>query len=70
MIKSPCINICTIDKNGIFCTGCNRTLDEIDRWINLDNQEKKNILYKIEKRKELDTKKSLDIIKKPIYSSP
>ena len=51
MIKSPCINICTIDKNGIFCTGCNRTLEEIAQWINLDNQEKKKFYIKLKKEK-------------------
>lgn len=34
-IPSPCINICTLDADGV-CQGCYRTLEEITVWSRLD----------------------------------
>ncbi|MDT0575806.1 DUF1289 domain-containing protein [Croceicoccus sp. F390] len=31
-IPSPCRNICALDPQQRFCTGCLRTLDEIALW--------------------------------------
>jgi uncharacterized protein len=28
---SPCINVCVLDASG-YCTGCQRSIDEIARW--------------------------------------
>ena len=30
--SSPCLNICTLDEQGV-CRGCFRTLEEIADWI-------------------------------------
>lgn len=31
-LRSPCINVCRIDRRSGFCEGCKRTVDEITRW--------------------------------------
>jgi len=28
-MKSPCVNICTLDPMGKYCTGCGRTIIQI-----------------------------------------
>jgi len=50
MIDSPCINICKME--GGVCVGCLRTLDEIGRWSNASDSEKKRILNAVAKRQE------------------
>ena len=42
MIKSPCKNICSIDKETGLCLGCYRTINEIALWIKLDDIKKKD----------------------------
>ncbi len=32
MVRSPCINVCEIERRSGECRGCARTLDEIARW--------------------------------------
>ena len=43
-IDSPCIDICTIDRNSGECIGCGRTVEEVRNWANFDNLKKKQIL--------------------------
>jgi uncharacterized protein len=31
-IRTPCINLCSIDPATGWCLGCGRTLDEIAGW--------------------------------------
>lgn len=31
-IRSPCVNVCEIDRRSGWCRGCARTLDEITAW--------------------------------------
>ena len=50
MVKSPCIDICTIDYKAGVCTGCNRTLEEITNWSSINDEQKKKILQKIKKK--------------------
>ena len=51
MIKSPCIDVCNMDRKNEFCTGCLRTIEEIGNWSKYSEQEKAKILDLIEKRK-------------------
>ena len=44
MIESPCVNICTIDPESGLCVGCNRTLEEINNWNNINHIEKNKYL--------------------------
>ena len=41
--ESPCIRNCCRNDNDI-CLGCFRSLEEITRWNEADNQERINIL--------------------------
>ena len=43
-IDSPCIDICTIDRDSGECIGCGRTVEEVRNWTNFDNLKKKQIL--------------------------
>ena len=31
-IASPCVNVCTMDKDTGWCLGCGRTIVEIMNW--------------------------------------
>ena len=42
-VESPCIQVCTLDADGI-CLGCYRTADEIRDWISSNNEERETIL--------------------------
>ena len=50
---SPCINVCIIDECTGFCAGCLRTVDEIAGWGSKADTEKRQILIKVEVRREL-----------------
>ena len=43
-IDSPCIDICTIDRDSGECIGCGRTVEEVRNWANFNNLKKKQIL--------------------------
>jgi predicted Fe-S protein YdhL (DUF1289 family) len=43
LIESPCIGVCTINKEHQFCEGCFRSKDEISEWIRLSDDQKKEI---------------------------
>ena len=43
-IDSPCIDICTIDRDSGEFIGCGRTVEEVRNWANFDNLKKKQIL--------------------------
>jgi len=43
-IDSPCIDICTIDRDSGECIGCGRTVEEVRNWADFNNLKKKQIL--------------------------
>ena len=49
MVESPCIKLCRFDKKG-YCEGCFRTAEEISQWIEMNDQQKREILKRIEQR--------------------
>ena len=49
-ITSPCVGICSINKNNDFCIGCGRTIDQISKWSNFNETEKKKIILQIKNR--------------------
>ncbi|HVA55650.1 MAG TPA: DUF1289 domain-containing protein [Gammaproteobacteria bacterium] len=52
LLASPCVNICCLDEDDI-CIGCGRTLDEIRRWSDMPEPEKRTTLqYSAERRAE------------------
>ena len=50
-INSPCINICVIDAESGYCSGCFRTIDEISHWPKLTPQQKIELLRELEDRR-------------------
>lgn len=50
MIDSPCVKICTLDARSGVCLGCGRTVDEISRWIAMDNAERARITAELPRR--------------------
>ena len=54
-IASPCISVCTIDKDSGMCIGCLRTLREIGAWRAMTLDEKKVVIAScIERSKAID----------------
>jgi len=45
--KSPCIDVCKIDKNSGLCKGCLRTKQEIKGWKSLSKSERREIISQI-----------------------
>lgn len=50
-VASPCIKLCVMDEAAGHCAGCFRTLAEIAAWSALDDDQRREILKKIEARK-------------------
>ncbi|WP_370626465.1 DUF1289 domain-containing protein [Polynucleobacter sp. 30F-ANTBAC] len=50
-LGSPCIKLCRMDDNDLYCLGCYRTLDEIAAWGNLSNLDKQIVLLEIQERR-------------------
>ena len=52
LIPSPCVRNCCLDKQDI-CIGCGRTVQEIIRWGEADDEEKQKILKYAQTRRAL-----------------
>ena len=52
-IKSPCIDICKLDKETGICIGCFRTVEEIAKWKKMEDDEKLDVLGKLKDRETL-----------------
>jgi len=50
---TPCVRICKLDEASGICAGCHRTLDEIEKWSEYTDEQKKQIMVAIDIRKEL-----------------
>ncbi len=50
-VASPCIDVCRMDVADELCIGCYRTLDEIVRWANASDDEKREILAAVAERR-------------------
>ena len=42
-VLSPCISICKMDSNTGLCEGCLRTIDEIARWAQMNDNQKRAV---------------------------
>jgi len=47
-MKSPCINVCDINKKTATCRGCGRTIEEITNWSNLSEEKREEIMKRLE----------------------
>ena len=52
-VPSPCNSICTIDAMSGVCIGCYRTLDEIARWMQLSDAQKREVVRLLPSRRAL-----------------
>jgi predicted Fe-S protein YdhL (DUF1289 family) len=50
---SPCVSVCALDENDI-CMGCYRSASEITDWFMATADEKREILRRVEARREAD----------------
>ena len=50
-MKSPCINVCTMDPARGVCLGCCRTLEEIAAWAGMDDAEQARVLAQLPERR-------------------
>ena len=42
-VPSPCINVCVMNAQTGWCEGCLRTIDEIARWSDATEQDKRAV---------------------------
>ena len=49
-IASPCIKLCRICPESGWCLGCHRSLDEIVRWGQAGDEERRQILVRVAER--------------------
>ena len=54
-VPSPCINVCQMDPATGYCRGCLRTIEEIADWLELANEEKLQVLQRLEERRNRTT---------------
>jgi len=49
-IKSPCILVCTLDRDAAFCLGCGRHRREIAEWVRLSDAERDAVMAALPER--------------------
>jgi len=52
MIVSPCEKICTVDPGSGLCSGCGRSLAEIEHWVKYSDAERERIIQDLPERLE------------------
>lgn len=50
MTISPCIKVCTLDPVSGLCSGCGRTLAEIERWPRMSDAERLQVMAELDER--------------------
>ena len=45
---SPCVGICTIDKDTQNCIGCGRTQDEIRDWTIYTDEKRREVMERLD----------------------
>ncbi|WP_142804181.1 DUF1289 domain-containing protein [Tepidiphilus sp. J10] len=51
VVASPCIGVCRLDEQAGWCVGCLRTREEIARWRDADETERRRILAAVARRR-------------------
>lgn len=49
-MRTPCINVCSIDPTNGFCVGCGRTLTEIAGWMSLSEEQRNTLMASLPDR--------------------
>ena len=57
---SPCVRICCLDDNDV-CLGCGRTLDEIRRWSEMSDAQKRLTVEQAAERQAVRQRRFQDI---------
>ena len=45
--ESPCVGLCQMDAERLYCMGCQRTLNEIAGWSSMSVGDKRRVLQEI-----------------------
>jgi uncharacterized protein len=48
--ETPCTRVCVVRPTAGLCVGCGRSLDEIARWMDLDNAARRLIMAQLPAR--------------------
>jgi predicted Fe-S protein YdhL (DUF1289 family) len=48
---TPCINVCEMDDRHGLCKGCFRTINEIAAWSGMSDEEKREIMAQLLRRR-------------------
>lgn len=48
--ESPCVNICRMDADNQYCIGCFRTVQEIQNWTSMTDEERERIMSQLDSR--------------------
>lgn len=49
-IASPCVGVCSIDRETRFCLGCWRTIEEIAHWSRYEDPKRLEVLDALRER--------------------
>lgn len=50
-MESPCIHVCVIEASTGLCTGCGRSIEEITRWSEMTEGERRHIMRSLSDRR-------------------
>ncbi|MGC8121190.1 DUF1289 domain-containing protein [Marinobacter sp. VGCF2001] len=45
-VRSPCVSVCALDENDV-CIGCHRSGEEIFRWTQMTDEERRQVLKQV-----------------------
>ncbi len=49
-VASPCVGVCSIDRETRFCLGCWRSMEEIAHWSRYDDPRRLEVLEALRER--------------------
>jgi predicted Fe-S protein YdhL (DUF1289 family) len=50
-IRTPCVQVCSVDADGELCLGCFRTCEEIGAWSVLSPEQRDDIMAALPMRR-------------------
>ena len=63
-LGSPCIGVCQTDARG-YCLGCHRSRDERFRWLEMSDEQKREVLRLCRARARRKTQQSWPTVPHP-----
>jgi hypothetical protein len=49
-VPSPCVGVCSIDRETRFCLGCYRSMEEIAHWSRYDDARRLEVIEALRQR--------------------